>query len=224
MMLLFPLNQVKKGLTDSEVRKIYQQLGDLYTKMHSTTFERFGKIVEIDGKFKVETSFDSYRDFFLDLSRSWLHRGVDTPFEDKILELEEWLENRSHIFTDNIEPRLIHSDLSSSNVIVQDSSVRGIIDFDIAKAGNNVFDIYRVYRHFEEEKKSEIAVNGFFETYSIDLPQNYKKQIEFYRTIDPLSYIDCWEQIEESYSEKELEETESFVNESIQKILESSSF
>jgi len=216
------LSQVKKELTESEVRKIYQRLGDLYTKMHSMTFERFGKIVEIGGKFKVETSFDSYRDFFLDLSSSWLDRGVNTPFEDKVPELEEWLEKNSHIFKDYIEPRLVHSDFSSRNIIIHNSGVEGIIDFDIARAGNNVFDIYRVYRHFKEEKKSEVAVNGFFETYSTDLPQNYKKQIKFYRTINPLSYIDCWKQIEDSYSEKELEETESFVHESIQKILESS--
>lgn len=205
-----------------EIREIYRQLGSIYTDMHSMTFENFGEITRKEGEFEVESSYGSYREFLLEILKKWLERGKDTPFEEMIPELKKWLDKNTAIIEHNITPRLIHNDFSPENIIVEESNVKAVIDLDVVRAGYNVFDVYRVYRHFDEEAKSEAAVEEFFRSYSGDLPDNYKKEIEFFRLVHPLAYIDCWKQIEEDYSTEDRKEMESFVMESIDKILNTS--
>ena len=216
------LKERKSEIRVSEAREIYSQLGKIYTDMHSITFENFGRIEKKNGDFKAVGSYESYRNFILEEFNKWLERGKDTPFEDKIPQLKEWLDKNSYIFDCEIKPRLIHNDFSPENIIVEEDEVKSIIDLDVVRAGNNIFDVYRVYNHFDGKEKSEAAVEAFFNNYSVELPDNYGQQIEFFNLVHPLAYIDCWKQIEENYSPEDLREMESFIMGSIREILNSS--
>lgn len=208
-------------LGEDEISEIYGQLGKILSQFHSIKYEDFGRIVKRKEDFGVKPSSEDYKDYLLEKYFSWLERAKGTVFEGELPRLKEWLKENTWMFERDIKPRLIHDDFDPSNILVsvEDVEVKGIVDLDLVKAGNHVSDLYRIYQHFEGEK-GKIAVESFLDNYSIDLPDNFEEQVDFYRLTHPLAYLDCWTGIERDYSEEGLKDMKEFVRQSIQDILE----
>ncbi|MFW6025013.1 MAG: aminoglycoside phosphotransferase family protein [Candidatus Woesearchaeota archaeon] len=202
----------------NKVINLYKDIAKYLSSLHSINYNSFGEI-KFENKIQIKPSYDTARELIYNEYISWIKKAKETVFEDKIEYLINWLNKNISVFGDDIKPSLTHNDFSDSNILVSENGkITGILDLDNISIGNNVTDIYRIHNYFEGELK-EIGLKTFYENYSIDLPNNYKKQIKFYQKTHVLAYIDCWKQIKESYSKKQLKEMIKNMNKEIDELL-----
>lgn len=175
------------------------------SSLHSVKLDYFGEFIVENNSLKISPKFNSAKEQIYEEYLTWISKAKNTPFEKFIPDLTDWLKNNINVFEDNVFPCLTHNDFSDTNILVlNNGQISGIIDLDNISAGNSVTDIYRIYANFSKDKK-ELALETFFKNYKVELPTNFEKQIKFYEITHVLAYIDCWKQIVDSYTKKELE-------------------
>ena len=213
------LKNISEEFTNKEIIKLYQDIAKYLSSLHSVRLEYFGDFVVEDNSLKIDPKYHSAREQIYEKYRSWINKAKNTPFEHFIPDLRGWLKTNINVFEDDIKPCLTHNDFSNTNLLVlNDGTISAVIDLDNVSAGNNVADIYRIYANFNNDKK-ELALKTFFENYRVKLPRNFEKQIQFYDKTHVLAYIDCWNQILNSYSKEELEKMIKKMNKDIANLL-----
>lgn len=124
-------------LNSNQRKSIYSELGKYAKKMHSIKTKKFGYIVK---EFEGETN--SWHDWIYDDFSSNLNELQKANIVDKNLlnKSKEFIDKQKG-FLNNVEPRLLHGDLTPKNLIIKNGKLSGIIDASDSISGDPYYDI-----------------------------------------------------------------------------------
>ena len=169
-----PLADKMDNMSAEDVSKVSKQIAKFMYELHNIKFD-------IKDIFKVDNIAVNLNDFIQELLD--LHVSV----EDK----DFWKQNNFKM--ENKEYCLVHGDLNSSNILLDDdNNITAIIDFGFAGLGNKYFDIARIIGRCPEKFKDEI-VNSYQKLENSQLDMDYlNKNIYIWKKIDS-GYINYME-------------------------------
>jgi len=194
-------NSLRKNyekLSFEEKRKIFKQLGNYLSKMHSITFNKFGDIIkkgnrlligplnEIENISKTINSgpFYSWKDMHKEIIKARLRCFKGTQFEKLIKPIKTYFSEHQNLIDYDITPRLLHIDLNKTNIFVNGGKVTGILDVGDSFIGHNEEDLMRTEldlfnKHHGGEKQLK---HVFLEEYekNIKLDKGYEERLPFY--------------------------------------------
>ena len=157
-------SDIEDDLTEEENLDLWRQCGEIVKRIHGTTGEQFG--YPYPGK-----SFVNWHDVILDrfarIAQSLKHYHADISYFSVISEL---LSSAQSVFNEIHEPRLLHGDMWTFNLLVRRKNGRpilsGVLDAERAWWGDPLADWIMFclsIRNGEEEWQERIA--AFFEGY-----------------------------------------------------------
>lgn len=133
-----PYVKVKESLPAETRGAIEEQLGRLTRVMNRLTGERFGYFAASAGK------HDSWREAFRAMIFGVLldgeEAGIALPADYETL--REAIESRLHVLEEVTVPQLVHWDLWDGNFFVKDGVITGIVDFERARWGDPIMEMY----------------------------------------------------------------------------------
>ncbi len=183
------LQKLYKNIQNKE--ELYEELGELYGKIHSFRFKNYG---ELDSSLKL---VKEYGDWYIHKCKEV--KKIFKKIEEQKLLSEKSLEKHRVFFKNNkfllkkeIGSRLCHGDAADSNIIVKrigkKYKVNGIIDFEFARASGVTHDLFSGLRSFEKKYKyRESIVKGY--TKWNKLPDEWEKLIFLYNWIGHLNQL-----------------------------------
>lgn len=156
------------------------QAGALMAGIHKIKVEKFGsfdnRVSKNEGR--LVGLHETYKDFvwcgLVENLGRLISFNVITGVQGK--RLQDFFE--SHNFEPVDEPRLVHNDFADWNILVNDGSISGLLDWDECHGGDPVADLacwstfYSIER-FEEFLKGYKSVS--------DLPVDFKQRFHYYR-------------------------------------------
>ena len=161
-----PLAEKMNSMNKEDIAKVSKQISKFMFELHNIKYDT-SKI------FKINNIGINLNDFIKEL----LEKHVSE--EDR----EFWKHNNFKI--DNEKYCLVHGDLNSSNILLDDdNNITAIIDFGFGGLGNKYFDISRIIGRCPEKFKQEI-IKSYQEYQNQTLDINYlNKNIDIWRRID----------------------------------------
>lgn len=161
-----PLAAKMNDLGQDDVKKVCKQIAEFMYEMHNIEFNA----KEI---FSVDNIGLDLQDFITELL------SLHVSDED----YKFW--NKENFKTNGEENCLVHGDLNSSNVILDDNNnVAAIIDFGFGGFGNKYFDISRIIGRCPENYKKEI-VSSYEQLENVNLSKEaVDKNIRIWSNID----------------------------------------
>ena len=160
----YSLAEKMNDMNEDEIKQVSKEVAEFMAELHNLKFDK-------NEIFSVENIGLELNDFVTEL----LDKHVAN--EDK----EFW--KTSNFKTDGDEC-LVHGDLNSSNIIIDENNhVKAIIDFGFAGFGNKYFDISRIVGRCPEKFKKEIV--GSYEKYASKIDEDeLDKNIKTWANID----------------------------------------
>jgi len=171
--------------------EIFEEIGELYGKMHSFKMEEYG---ELNSKLNL---IKTYKSWYVENCKK-VKKMFDKLEERKLLsqktlqENKEFFERNKSLLKKEIGPRLCHGDASLTNIIVKKVGkkfvISGIIDFEFCRASGVVHDLFSGLRTLDKKLiHKENLVKGHHR-YS-KLPKEYEKLVYFYKWISSLNRL-----------------------------------
>lgn len=170
---------------------LFEEIGELYGKMHSFKFSSYG---ELDVQLNL---VKTYKNWYLKNCKKV--KKLFNKLEDRKLisqkmlkENKEFFDSKKTMLKKEIGPRLCHGDASLTNIIVKKSGnkyhVSGIIDFEFVRSSGVTQDLFSGLRSPDlkyEYKKN--LVKGY--TKWSKLPEGWEKLILLYKWINNLNRL-----------------------------------
>jgi len=169
------LQTMYKKVTNKE--ELYEEIGELYGKLHSFKFDKYG---ELDSSLNLIKEYKSWY-----LGRCKRVKRIFEKIEENNLLSKKTLDIHKTFFDKNkfllkkgVSPCLCHGDSSASNVIIKKVDnkykVSGIIDFEFSRGSEGTYDLFGGIRTFEKKyRHKESLVEGY--TKWNKLPEQWEK-------------------------------------------------
>jgi aminoglycoside phosphotransferase (APT) family kinase protein len=124
-------------LNSKQRKNIYYELGKHAKKMHTIKTKKFGYIVK---EFEGET--DSWKDWiYVDFCSNLSELQKANLIDRELLEKsKKYIDENKNILS-NVEPKLLHGDLTPKNLIINNGKLSGIIDASDSISGDPYYDI-----------------------------------------------------------------------------------
>jgi aminoglycoside phosphotransferase (APT) family kinase protein len=186
-----------KGLTLSKAyekmsnkESFFEQLGELKGELNSINNNLFGDLdfnLEIKSKYKDWISFIEKR-FNKQINKLKINKECEDKFINELIKF--WNSNKN-ILNRDVGPCFCHGDTSQSNILVTNTGkVSGIIDFEYAKWGGGIYDLFSSISKSTFVDHSDSIIKGYSK--KITPPKNWRKLMYFYQwlsNVDRLSNI-----------------------------------
>lgn len=146
-----PLKRFKYMPID-EKKTILRQLGRYMGRFHrDITFDSFGQFnySESDG---LEIQEGSWPDVFMQIMEKQLSEVSHDAFDDLVPIIREILEDNLHLLEGNFQPVMVHQDYGPRNIMVDEGSISGIIDWERAISGHKEYDLFKAERRFIDDR------------------------------------------------------------------------
>ncbi|MBB6670536.1 phosphotransferase family protein [Cohnella nanjingensis] len=177
-----PYNMIKEDMTQEQRAAIETAIGRFNRRINEIRGERFGFFHGAD-----PAATASWPAAFGAMMRALLadgrRLGVQLPAPYASIEAE--VERRLPLLAEVTEPRLVHWDLWSGNVLVADGRIAGIIDWERALWGDPLMEYY--FRRFE---RSEAFYSGYGGRFDLPNEQVRKRLYDLY--LDLILVIECY--------------------------------
>lgn len=185
VMNLIPGLTLKEYVNKKEHSKdVFKELGMIKGKINSLRDKKYGDF--------TKQNTDSYSTV---LKEEWNKLKVKL-IKSKLNKV--WFVEQDDFFNKNIAltekdvgPCLVHGDTSLNNVLVKDGKVSGILDFEYAKFGCGIHDLFSSVKGFNIifSNRNEL-INGYSKY--VDVPNEWEKLMYFYQwfaNIKALSHV-----------------------------------
>lgn len=166
-----PLAEKMNSMSEDDVEKVSKQIAKFMYELHN--------VKEEDKIFSINNIGLELNDFINEL----LEKHVSEN------DMKFWKTNNFKIFDRDLETKcLVHGDLNSSNILLDDNNnVTAVIDFGFAGYGNKYFDIARIIGRCPKNFEKSIA-------HEYELLENKKINEE-----ELNKNIDIWNNIDQGY-------------------------
>ncbi|MGN7356366.1 phosphotransferase family protein [Paenibacillus sp. SAF-054] len=176
-----PYNLVKDSLTEDEQDAIEEELGRYNRQINEYAGSAFGPFFE-----NSEDAYPTWREAFSGLMSDLLSDGRKFGVRLPIVyeQIEEAVAAKLPILNEVTEPRLVHWDLWSGNVFVDQGRITAIIDWERALWGDPLFEYY--FSHMENS-------NAFYRGYGsrFDAPHEKERRKLYDLYLDLIYVIEC---------------------------------
>ena len=162
-----PLAEVMDSLTDEEVKKVSNQIAKFMYELHTADYKK-------DEVFDMDNIGLHLNDFITEL--------LEKHVSDEDLKFWKVTDFKTK---DNENLCLVHGDLNSSNILLdENNNVTAIIDFGFGGFGNKYFDISRIIGRCPENFKEPIMkAYKSFDTSGLNIDE-VNKNIKTWSNID----------------------------------------
>lgn len=162
-----PLAEVMDSLTDEEVKKVSNQIAKFMYELHNADYKK-------DEVFDMDNIGLHLNDFITEL--------LEKHVSDEDLKFWKVTDFKTK---DNENLCLVHGDLNSSNILLdENNNVTAIIDFGFGGFGNKYFDISRIIGRCPENFKEPIMkAYKSFDTSGLNIDE-VNKNIKTWSNID----------------------------------------
>lgn len=178
-----------KEVTNKE--EVFEEIGELYGKLHTIRFKKFGDLDEKLKPFKIYSNWFEHINEYVEKIFDKIKTKKIVP-KEFIKKCEEYFNNKKHILKKENEPVLIHGDSSLSNILVKKEKnkfvVSGLIDFEFSRVETKTKDLFKGIRTFDKKwKYKENIIKGYLKYNTIS--NSWKELALFYNFIENLKQI-----------------------------------
>ena len=180
------------GITDSEkameLAGYLHQLGAAFEKVHAVKTNGFGSLdKDGNGKFRSVKELIS-EDLYI--KKDYILAAFDQDTDTRVMLISAFdiLEREAATYPE-IEPRLIHNDLSPQHVLVKDGKITGIIDFESAVGGDPVMEFALWEFKHGREFPTKLLEEGYVDQSLFG--EDFERKLNFwkiYRSLTSLRY------------------------------------
>lgn len=175
-------------LTSNEIIEIIKHIGSFLGQLHNISFDFYGdfssvyNLIDKNKNYLWGNRFESwpmcFKAFCLDII-NWVDRESFSHYRKKIKEkINEYME----LMPESENPCFVHSDIQPSNIIVNNTEISAIIDFEWSFAGSPSFDYHMTQAGFYFSIFPTLSSSRMYKTYSdINLERVKQAFLEGYR-------------------------------------------
>lgn len=171
--------------------EIFEEIGELYGKMHSFKFAQYG---ELDSNLNLIKAYKSWYGENCKKVRKIFDKLEDNRILSprKIKECKEFFESKKYLLKKEIGPRLCHGDASLTNILIKKIGnkyrISGIIDFEFARASGITQDLFSGLR---TPDRKIIHMDDLVKGYNKwgNLSKNWEKLLYLYKWVDYLNRL-----------------------------------
>jgi Ser/Thr protein kinase RdoA (MazF antagonist) len=171
--------------------ELFKKLGEIYGKIHSIKFEKYG---ELDSELNL---FNEYSNWYE--KKCIKIEEIFDKIKGKSLLPKDDFENQSNYFNKNKEilkietkPTLCHGDASDTNILVESNGnkfeIKGIIDFEFLRSSGATEDLFNGFEFSKQKLKFRNSMIKGYLKFS-ELPEGWEKLVNFYQWIKNLNRI-----------------------------------
>jgi aminoglycoside phosphotransferase (APT) family kinase protein len=176
-------NKLKESMSEAERYRIEFELGQYNRRINELTGEWFGLYADDqEGERQNHSWRDTFHKLILDVLEDGRAAGFALPIAYEAIEQE--IAARLDCLDEVTVPRLVHWDLWSGNVFVQDGRITGIIDFERALWGDPLMEVY-----FGRLNLSEAFLKGYGKDGLTDAENSRRALYSLY--LDLILAIEC---------------------------------
>ncbi|MFH1253611.1 MAG: aminoglycoside phosphotransferase family protein [Candidatus Uhrbacteria bacterium] len=181
-----------KDIAVAERPGYIKEILEEFNKVHSVKSPgRAGYILDVIGG--KESSWKDYllrnltgENLEFDWKKVFSFKNVNPELVERALKQAK---EKVLVLSDDIELRLIHTDINGANIFVKDGHLEGIIDWSDAKFGDPLFDLGR-FRMNIRNRMDENTLQAYYEAVNLsDVEINREK---IYYLINVLEYINWY--------------------------------
>ena len=171
--------------------ELYEEIGEIYGKLHSFKFKSYG---ELDSSLNLVKKYDSWylskvqevEKFFNEIEKKKL-------LSKKTLQINKrFFKNNKLLLKKEIGPCLCHGDAADTNILISKFDdkykLSGLIDFEFARSGGAVHDLFSGLRSFEKKYKYRDSLIEGYTKWS-KLPKEWEKLIFLYLWMGHLNQL-----------------------------------
>ncbi|HED05987.1 MAG TPA: aminoglycoside phosphotransferase family protein [Ignavibacteria bacterium] len=171
--------------------EIFEEIGELYGKMHSIKVESYG---ELDSNLNLIKTYKSWYCENCKKAKEILVKIEENNLlSNRTLKInKDFFKNNKSFLKKEIGPRLCHGDVSLTNILVKKSIgkyvVSGIIDFEFSRASGITQELFSGLREPDRKyKHKESLVKGYLK-YN-NLPKDWQQLTCLYKWIGSLDRL-----------------------------------
>lgn len=202
--------EVKKKI----VREVGRYLGELHREIE---FEDSGELRYIEGGLEIEGQ--DWSEFIQEQAEEKIEGIRDTRFEDLTDKLEKFIQENIDLISQESHSCL-HWDITPDNIIVENSEINAVIDWEKAISGPPEWDlaysrVQMIYRWFEDEGICKELEKEFFKGYigQRELKGRWKQKILYYGMIQSMNSMTDFQNWTENMDKAQRKEEEKFLRE-----------
>lgn len=129
-----------RDLGEKKKRRVLHQVGENIAKLHQIQFENFGEL-RVENKELTTEKADSWSELFQEMISFWIDQVEGGKFDNLLPEIRDAVENNLDLI-ENIEtPVLVHREIDTKNILIEEGKLSAILDWEACIAGHNEFDL-----------------------------------------------------------------------------------
>ncbi|MBC5793011.1 MAG: phosphotransferase [Nanohaloarchaea archaeon] len=129
-----------RNLGENKKKRILHQVGENISKLHQIQFEDFGEVRVENEKLTVE-KVDGWSKLFRNMILFWIDQVEGGQFDELVSEITEAVGNNLNLIEDVETPVLVHREVDTKNILVEDGELAAILDWEACVAGHGEFDL-----------------------------------------------------------------------------------
>ncbi len=156
------LSSVYKSLTNEDQHKVAFQLGELLEKIHSVNLDIIGETYLFNWR-------SPWKEIFLNTFdktyKEFKDHGNPLSEEDKNVVEDTYSQFKEQISDNDIQRGLVHNDFHANHVVINDTKITGVIDFEWASFGDPLYDLQKLPINLSID--GDFYIKDFLEGYGI---------------------------------------------------------
>lgn len=210
-----------KSMESQMTPELTVESGRILAKIHNLeSYDTVGWLMPEDDEFSVAPFKEgSFKEYVLSEWQDRIETLEDEGWRELVEKSEKFRKEYGKQLPDNIEPVFCPNDFSTDNIMVENSEITGVIDFDIAYAGHNQRDLVKSANAFwmiDPGPDTEIREN-FYKGY-----RQEKELDESFQVNEPIYRVETLTQLAASLIEMDHfnEEEKEFYREQLTRIID----
>lgn len=153
------MKKIIKDAEEEEKKELTKKAGVVFSQIHTVTTSGFGELNE-DGQGEYKNFSDRLQQLY---ESTWYIQELAQKHDILLETIEktyEYIKKYEKLVTDT-ESKLLHSDYRPAHIFFENNEISGVIDFEVARAGDPVQDISTWDYYFWDRLPLEWIIEGY---------------------------------------------------------------